>query len=466
MARGILPETLHKLGVEQRAGRGSSEWIAFTYRQHGKPVAAKYRLLEPKRFFAEEGGKTCLYNFDSLLCRPSRIVITEGEFDALAVVQAGTDAVVSVPTGAPGENEDGPRSGRYSYLDEAKPYLDAAREVILATDGDANGQRLARDLALRIGKARCRVVVYPAGCKDLNDVLINHGPSAVVACIEEARWCRVPGLVEMAELPELDDPTVHRLGFNALDKSLGYRRGDFSVLTGIPSHGKTTFMNDVACRLIEKHRWHVCFCSPEQTPQTDHLRALTTWYSRTKTPSPEQKREAFDWVNRNMSFIVTPDEFDEGEDGMTVDWLIERMAASVIRYGTDLFVIDPWNELDHAPPREQSLTQYTGYAIRKFKKFAKHYDVHVCVVAHPAKMMREKGGELPMPTLYDISDSAHWNNRTDLGIIVHRTDEGNVIKVAKSRYWDQIGPTGSYLAQFIPSQGRFHVLEEIVKDNG
>jgi twinkle protein len=178
----------------------------------------------------------------------------------------------------------------------------------------------------------------------------------------------------------------------------------------------------------------------------------------------EQRRAAFDWINDTISFIVTPDEFDEGEDGMTVDWLIERMAAAVIRYNTDLFIIDPWNELDHSVPKDQTLTQYTGYAIRKFKKFAKHYDVHVCVVAHPAKMARDKGtGELPMPTLYDISDSAHWNNRTDLGIIVHKTQEGTVIRVAKSRYWDQIGPTGAYLGTFIRSQSRFHVDQEIVR---
>lgn len=465
VTRGILPETLHKLGVEQRGGSG--EWIAFTYRQHGQPVAAKYRQLQPKKFFAEEGGKTCLFNFDALLKRPSRIIITEGEFDAAAAVQAGFEAVVSVPTGAPGESETGASAGRYGYLDEAKPYLDAAREIVLAADSDPNGRRLARDLALRLGKARCRVVVYPDGCKDLNDVLINHGPEAIVRCIEEARWCSVPGLTLMSDLPEIDEPTVHRLGMGVLDKSLGFRRGDFSVLTGIPSHGKTTFMNDAACRLITQHGWRVCFCSPEQTPQTDHLRALTTWYGRKPMAeqSQQERREAFSWVDQTMNFIVTPDEIEDDAEVMTVDWLLETMAASVIRFGTDLFVIDPWNELDHAVPKDQTLTQYTGYAIRKFKKFAKHYDCHVTVVAHPAKMGRDKAsGELPMPTLYDISDSAHWNNRTDVGMIVHRTDEGNVIKVAKSRYWDQIGPTGSYLAHFHPRSGRFQVVEEIARE--
>lgn len=468
VTRGILPETLHKLGVEQRTGRGSSEWIAFTYRQHGQPVAAKYRQLEPKRFFAEEGGKTCLYNFDALLKRPARVIITEGEFDAATCVQAGFEAVVSVPTGAPGETEEAAaRSGRYAYLDEAKVYLDGAREIVIASDGDPSGRRLARDLALRLGKARCRVVAYPDGCKDLNDVLINHGPEAIVRCIEEARWCSVPGLALMSDLPEIDEPPVHRLGMGVLDKSLGFRRGDFSVLTGIPSHGKTTFMNDAACRLIERYNWQVCFCSPEQTPQTDHLRALTGWKNRKpmKDQTREEKAAAFDWINRSMNFIVTPDEVVEDTEVMTVDWLLETMAASVIRFGTDMFVIDPWNELDHSYPREQTLTQYTGYAIRKFKKFAKHYDVHVTVVAHPSKMARDKAsGELPMPTLYDISDSAHWNNRTDLGVIVHRTEEGSVIKVAKSRYWDQIGPTGSYLAAFHPLSNRFQVVEEIVKE--
>jgi len=45
-----------------------------------------------------------------------------------------------------------------------------------AVDGDPPGAALLADLALRLGKSRCRWLRYPAGCKDLNDVLAQARP--------------------------------------------------------------------------------------------------------------------------------------------------------------------------------------------------------------------------------------------------------------------------------------------------
>lgn len=53
----------------------------------------------------------------------------------------------------------------------------------------------------------------------------------------------------------------------------------------------------------------------------------------------------------------------------------------------------------------------------QIKKFAKENSVHVWLVAHPRQMQAWKGAA---PTLYDISGSAHFNNKADVGIVVHR----------------------------------------------
>ena len=90
---------------------------------------------------------------------------------------------------------------------------------------------------------------------------------------------------------------------------------------------------------------------------------------------------------------------------------MERFAASAIRYGSRLFVLDPWNELEHERPDGMTLTEYVGKALREFKAFAHRYEAHVIVVAHPAKLRRDPEGRYPIPSLYDISDSAHWYKR-------------------------------------------------------
>jgi len=117
-----------------------------------------------------------------------------------------------------------------------------------------------------------------------------------------------------------------------------------------------------------------------------------------------------------------------------------------------LYIIDPWNEMEHVKPKDMTQTEYTGFAIRQLKKFATKYEVHVMVVAHPAKLQRgRQDGKYPVPSLYDIADSAHWANKPDLGIIVHKQnpeDNLTTVIVQKSRYRDEIGIPGEYELMF------------------
>jgi hypothetical protein len=57
--------------------------------------------------------------------------------------------------------------------------------------------------------------------------------------------------------------------------------------------------------------------------------------------------------------------------------------------------------------------------LRRVKRFAQSHGVHVWFVAHPAKPPRDEAKTF-LPTLRDISASANWVNKADLGIVVHR----------------------------------------------
>jgi twinkle protein len=233
------------------------------------------------------------------------------------------------------------------------------------------------------------------------------------------------------------------------------RPGDFTVVTGIPSHGKSTVVNDIACGMAVRHKWPVAFASFEQIPQLDHRRTLRTWYSGAlvKDLREAEIAKADAWIDESFVFIV-PGE----DDDATLPWLFERCSAAVLRYGVKLVVVDPCNELDHERPPDMTLTEYVGYAIKLFKRFARKHAAHVIVVAHPAKMPRDDGGKLPMPGLYDISDSANWYNRPDAGIIVHRLDEHRtVVRVAKSRYHDQIGFPGDVRVRYVADRATYEL---------
>jgi hypothetical protein len=70
----------------------------------------------------------------------------------------------------------------------------------------------------------------------------------------------------------------------------------------------------------------------------------------------------------------------------------------------------------------------------QIKQFAMTNSVHVWLVAHPRQLNAWKGAA---PTLYDISGSAHFNNKADVGMVIHRDlllakdDRSEVPKVIK-----------------------------------
>jgi twinkle protein len=100
-----------------------------------------------------------------------------------------------------------------------------------------------------------------------------------------------------------------------------------------------------------------------------------------------------------------------------VDWVLDVARAAVYRYGIRGLVIDPYNELDHQRPASMNETEYVSQMLTKVKRFAQTTGVHVWFVAHP-RQLREWRGQ--PPNLYDISGSAHFINKADNGIVVHR----------------------------------------------
>lgn len=459
--RGLDLELLGKLGVNNSAH--GSNWIEIPYIFRGRRVNTKHRtVIGPKRFAQEPNAQKCMWNSDvitdtSLDHLP--LVITEGELDSVACLQSDIPRTCSVPDGAPpkaqGERDDGLK---YEFLDAHMRDLRQVKEIVLAVDDDLPGINLLNDLAIRLGRHRCKFVRYPDGCKDPGDVLRRHGAAAVRRLIEDARWMKVGGIYRMSELPPLAEPEPLSIGIEYLDPLFKIRRGDFIVVTGIPGHGKTTFVNELICRMAEKYGWTAAVASFEQTPQTDFRRNLRTFHTHMppRFANEAALASADKWIDRHFVFICP----DEDEDA-TLKWVLERAAAAVVQEGADLVVVDPWNELDHDRPRDMSLTEYTGFAIKQFRRFARKYQAPVIVVAHPTKMDRARDGTVPVPTLYDISDSAHWANKCDAGIVIFRHGEETQIRVTKVRY-DSIGKTGKLHASYLKDHARFEIKDPAI----
>ncbi len=399
------------------------------YRRNGEVINRKYRG-PGKTLWQDSGAPRSFWNEDVLrdtTLAKEPLIISEGEFDALSAIQAGFPRAISVVDGA---------DSNLDFVGELWSLLKDAPQVILAGDGDEPGQKLNRDLARRFGAARCAWVAYPEGTKDLNDILRLRGEAAVRDAIQGAKPYPIKGLYKLSDYPDVGTPVTFETGFPCLNPHLLLWRGEFIVVTGIPSHGKSRFALELLASMALRHKHRSVVASFEMRIAPYVRDVLREHYCETnlKDLTLEQKRQADVWIEDAFCFIDQDPREDEEE--ATIDWLIEKAANAVVRYGVDWFLLDPWNQVEHKREKSESEPDYQGRAIRALRRFARSYDCGVIVVAHPTKDVKAQNGEIRPPTLYDVSGSAHWYNAADHGVIVSGDTTSNLRKIAveKSRY--------------------------------
>lgn len=441
--------------------------IAFPYRKRGEVVNVKYRGLTTKAFQQVGGAEKVLYRQESIA--PESVIIVEGEVDALSCVEAGFSSVVSVPDGAPAPTAKN-YTAKFTYLDhDPDPFL-GVQDIILAVDADEPGTALKGELARRLGFERCRFVTWPAGCKDANDTLRAHGATMLRQCIDQAKPFPVEDAVAVHDLvhsvmEEYEHGPKKGLSTNwaSVDKHYTIEPGQLTIITGIPSSGKSEWLDALCVNLAVVHGWRFAVCSPENWPLKLHVEKLLekqTGRPFRTGPTPRMTpREAYNglqWLDDHFTFIAT-------DDALTIPSLLDRAAQLVRRLGVQGLVIDPFNEFDHTRQKGQTETEYISDMLSMVKRWARKYQVHVWMVAHPQKLYRREDGSYPVPTPYDISGSSHWRNKADNCITVWRNmDEPKLpveVHIQKVRF-KYIGSIGLAKLTWDRLSGRYHDAPE------
>jgi len=430
------------------AGESAGD-VTYTYLDRtGKPLLRKIRK-PGKRFVWEHadggggwstgagGTKASLYNAQHLERRASDLVwIVEGEKDAGRLTREGLLTVCN-PGGA-GEKDLGPYTELLRGRDVAILY-DDDRQLERESGknpGVLHGQKWFTALSGVAKSARLVHLPVPdsAAKYDVSDYLDAGGSvgnllelyRTAAGTEREERMRRL--IVRSADVdawPELErEPDRgESTGLKALDEIYRVGRGALDIWTGIPSHGKSGVLDQIAVNLAKGKKWRFAVYSAENLPYPRYkVRLLEKWtglYLRrtdmdlSARISRDECRALERRFDRHFDFIAA-------EDLQSVDSILE--AASILddENKIDGLIIDPWNELDHSRSGSLTETEYISAALGRLRAFARSRSVHVWVIAHPTKLTANGDGSYGVPSLYSISGSAHWANKADTGVVIWR----------------------------------------------
>ena len=481
-SRGIKEKTINDFKLtEDRGG------IQFNYFRNEELINHKVRweTKEGKRFSQHKGAEKILYNLDSLEGKEKAIIV-EGEIDVLTWSQVSKEyGIVSLDQGAGAEGSK--LDGKLECFKNCAKEMSKIKQWYLCLDNDAPGQYTQKELIRRLGYTKCNLIRISK--KDANSVIDQRdNPVDLDACIIELRDSLEKALpVPVPGVQPLDDemwnlmdgyfqhgrPKGDKTHYENFGDHFSYLHGDITLVTGIPSHGKSNFIRQLMVIKSYHDSWKWACYVPEDYPvdifYDDLVHCYCAKYPSSENISKSQYDEARLFVRDHFFCITT-----YAEDGKIMlpdnNFINERIEFLKLKYGVNAYVKDPWNKIHHQYISRED--QYLAEALSREKFFAAHYDC-AFYVAHPKGMRKDlKTGAYPMPTPYDISGGAMWYNMFDNILIVHRPqvhqdkyDKSVVINAHKIKKQKLVGKPGSVTMMYEYKKNRYYEIVNGLEQN-
>lgn len=434
-----------------------------------------YVYMHGKYRHSEYGGVEVCFNYDQISSEHTYILYDE--IEVLTLSECGVDNAVSIFGGISFEQltENNNLSRALDFLQNIEEKLVNVKKITIAFPNNEKANLLRDELLRRLGKERCWIVQPPESGYTWNEVFLEYGKNKTLFLLDTAKPIPVRGIFEIDDIEEKFDELYQKglkrgalTGFPTLDDHYTVVPGQWTVVTGIPGHGKSNFLDALLVNLAKYENWSFGIFSPENQPLERHYANIMEKYwgapfdiGKRDRITEEQKEEGKHWLKKHFS-VILPHE----DDSWSIDGVLSLAKVLVYRKGIKGLVIDPWNELDHSRPGNQTETEYISSVLTKIRQFARNFQVHVWLVAHPAKLYKDKDGKYPVPTPYDISGSAHYRNKADNAVTIWRNvghDDQAVtdVHVQKIRF-KEVGRVGLVSLRYDPISGAF--IDDIDQD--
>ena len=435
--------------------------IFFPYFKNCELINTKFRDAR-KNFKLISGAELIWFNYDCIqkcIEQKGELVIVEGEFDAISIIQSGHEFVVSVPNGA--------NIGKMEYFDSSFELLNKVETFILAVDNDLKGIELKNELIRRLGFEKCKIANFKE-FKDANEYLVNKDAESLLNELKSAKILKAKDVYEVADFEnELDAyfenglPQGKTIDIPELDEKIRWLTGHYATVTGSPTSGKSEFIDFVCARLNLLHQWKIGYYSPESAPLAVHFSKVFSKFSGFKfgkkyNHSESDRYSVQDYINENY-FWVNP------VDDIKLDDILAKFEYLVRAKGVKVFVIDPFNRIETDQDYLHDKLLYIKKTLKKIISFVKKNDCLLFLIAHPTKLQKTKEGKFPMASMYDISGSADFFNMTSYGISVRREQDDETLEflsygqvaISKAKLNETMGSTGIWEFRYNINNGRY-----------
>ncbi|AKQ06779.1 DNA primase/helicase [Salmonella phage S147_CPL00262] len=449
-ARGISKETCQKAGYWLAKVDNRMYQVADYRDQNGSIVSQKVRDKD-KNFKTTGSHKSDALFLKHLWSGGKKIVVTEGEIDALTVMelQDCKYPVVSLGHGASAAKKT--CAANYEYFDQFE-------QIILMFDMDDAGRKAVEEAAQVLPAGKVRVAVLP--CKDANECHIMGEDKAILEQIWNANPWVPDGVVSALSLKDrvkeamTSEDAVGLLfdgcqGLN--DRTLGARGGEVVMVTSGSGMGKSTFVRQQALAWGKRMGKRVGLAMLEESVE-DTIQDMMGLNNKVRLRQSDEVKKAIaedgrfdEWYDElfgDDTFHLY-DSFAEAE----ADRLLAKLAYMRTGLGCDVIVLDHISIVVSAS-EESDERKMIDRLMTKLKGFAKSTGVVLVVICHlknPEKGKPHEEGRAVSIT--DLRGSGALRQLSDTIIALERNQQGDMpnlvlVRLLKCRFTGDTGIAG------------------------
>lgn len=419
------------------------------YYPYNNQTGYKCRKLPKKFTWIGTPAGDGLFGKDLFNGGGKRVIITEGEIDALSIAQASYDKynkiypVVSIPSATSAEK---------ALLDN-RDWLRSFKEVVLCLDHDERGNEAVQKAIRIIGIDKVRIW-NPGNYKDPNEVLLAQGSQGLLQLVWDAQPWSPAGIISKEDIWKqiVDRNTIPCVPYppclaGVNTKLKGMRLGEITLFISGTGSGKSSLMREIMLHILDTTKSKIGIISLEESPGETGIKLAGMALERNpqnEEISNEDLKIGFDKVFGDDRVIVL-----DHQGSISDDTIVDQLEYMAL-IGCEYLFIDHITILVSEGAEGKTGNEAIDLVMNHLLRLVKRHPVWIGLVSHLRKVMTGKKSfeEGKLPTMDDIRGSGSIKQISfdilgfarDMSAVDEITRNSIAISVLKSRTVGLTGP--------------------------